>query len=53
MSNSTDDARRVAQEILSIEPTFSISAYAETQPYKDSKTLESIVGALRDAGLPD
>ncbi len=53
MSNSTDDARRVAQEILSIEPSFSISAYAETQPYKDSETLEGIVGALRDAGLPE
>jgi class 3 adenylate cyclase/TolB-like protein len=53
MSNSADDARRVAQEILSIEPSFSISAYAETQPYKDSKTLQGIVGALRDAGLPE
>lgn len=53
LSNSVDDARKVAQEILSIEPSFSISAYVETQPYKDSKTLQGIVGALRDAGLPD
>jgi class 3 adenylate cyclase/TolB-like protein len=53
MSNSADDARRVAQEILSIKPAFSISAYIETQPYKDSRTLEGIVGALREAGLPD
>jgi class 3 adenylate cyclase/TolB-like protein len=53
MSNSADDARRVAREILSIEPSFSISAYAETQPYKDRKTLRGIVGALRDAGLPE
>ncbi len=53
MSNSADDARRVAQEILSIKPAFSISTYIETQPYKDSRTLEGIVGALREAGLPD
>ncbi|MCK5363045.1 MAG: hypothetical protein KAR22_08765, partial [Gammaproteobacteria bacterium] len=53
MSNSADDARRVAQEILSIKPAFSISAYIETQPYRDNRTLEGIVGALREAGLPD
>jgi len=53
LSNSVDDAHRVAQEILNIEPSFSVSTYMETQPYKDSKTLEDIVGALRDAGLPD
>ena len=53
LSNSVDDARRVAQEILSIEPSFSISSYVETQPYKDSKTLQGIVGALCDAGLPE
>jgi hypothetical protein len=53
LSNSVDDAHRVAQEILNIEPSFSISTYMETQPYKDSKTSEDIAGALRDAGLPD
>ncbi len=53
MSNSADDACRVAQEILTIEPTFSISAYVETQPYRDSRTLQGIVEALREAGLPD
>ncbi len=53
MSNSADDARGVAQEILSIKPAFSISAYIETQPYRDNRTLEGIVGALREAGLPD
>ena len=53
LSNSVDDARRVAQEVLRIQPSFSISAYVETKPYKDSKTLEDIVGTLREAGLPE
>lgn len=51
LSNSVEDARRLAQEILRIKPSFSISAYVEKQPYKDSKTLEGIAGALREAGL--
>ena len=53
LSNAVDEARRVAQEVLRIQPSFSISAYVETQPYKDSKTLADIVGTLREAGLPE
>ncbi|NCF29407.1 MAG: hypothetical protein GWP69_18665 [Gammaproteobacteria bacterium] len=53
LSDSVDDAREVAQKILRIDPFFSISTYVESQPYKDSETLDGIVAALRDAGLPD
>ena len=52
-SNSIDDARNVAQEILEIEPTFTISSYIDRQPYRDRQTLEKVVAALRDAGLPE
>ncbi len=53
LSNSPEDARRVGQEILRIDPSFSTPRYVETQPYKDSAALEVIVKALREAGLPD
>ena len=53
MSNSTDDAVRESEHILRVKPSFSISAYCETQPYQDSKSLEGIIETLRDAGLPD
>ncbi len=53
LSNSAHEAQKVAREILRIHPSFKISAYLETQPYKDSKTLETIAGALREAGLPE
>jgi class 3 adenylate cyclase/TolB-like protein len=53
LSNSLEEARRVGQEILRIDPSFSTPRYVETQPYKESATLEVIVKALREAGLPD
>lgn len=53
LSNALEDARRVKQEILRIDPSFSIPRYVETQPYKDSASLDVIAKALRKAGLPD
>ncbi len=53
LSNSASEAQKVAREILRSHPSFKISAYLETQPYKDSKTLENIARALREAGLPE
>jgi TolB-like protein len=52
-SKSIREAEEMAQEILRHHPSFKISAYLETQPYKDIKTLENIAGALREAGLPE
>lgn len=53
LSESLDDARRVAAAILDIDPTFKISTYVETQPYRNADTLNGLASALRDAGLPD
>jgi hypothetical protein len=43
----------MAQEILTIDPAFSIAGYAESQPYKDADTLRRLMVSLRQAGLPD
>lgn len=53
LSKSVLKAQEVAREILRRDPSFTISVYLETQPYKDSKTVENIAGALREAGLPE
>ena len=53
LSNSLENARRVGQEILQIDPSFLIRRYVESQPYRDDATLENIATALREAGLPD
>lgn len=46
-------AQRTAQEIIAIEPTFSLAKYAESQPYKDEETLLRLLDNLRGAGLPE
>jgi len=48
-----DQARRVADEIIASDPAFRLSAYAKSQPYKNPAALERLIGALREAGLPD
>ena len=48
-----DEAKEVAREILSIDPAFRLSSYAESQPYKHRDTLDHLIETLRDAGLPD
>jgi len=53
LSNSASEAHVVAQEILRSHPTFRISTYLQTQPYKDSNTSANIAKALREAGLPE
>lgn len=53
LEDAADEARRIAQDILSIDPSFRLSAYAESQPYKYSDTLDHLIDVLRDAGLPE
>ena len=48
-----DEANETAREILSIDPAFRLSTYAESQPYKHSGTLDRLIGTLHEAGLPD
>ncbi len=53
LGDAHDQASRLAREILDLDPGFHLSGYAKTQPYKDGATLERLIGALRQAGLPD
>jgi len=46
-------ARRAAQEIVAIEPTFSAGGYVAGQAYKEGQTLERLADSLREAGLPE
>jgi tetratricopeptide (TPR) repeat protein len=48
-----NEARAAADEVLRIEPTFSIGAYARAQPYRNDEVLVRMVDGLRAAGLPD
>ena len=53
LSGRWHEARRVAQEILAAEPSFSLARHAAAQPYEDDRTLRRLVDHLREAGLPD
>ena len=45
-------AAEMAQEIIQIDPSFTISRYAETLPYQNRATLDRITEGLKRAGLP-
>lgn len=53
LAGQRQQAQRLAQEIIAIEPTFSIAKYAESQPYRHDATLRRLVDSLRKAGLPE
>ena len=46
-----EQANKAAAEILQAKPEFTIETYAESQPYKNPKLLEQIIGELKSAGL--
>ncbi|MDJ0981680.1 MAG: adenylate/guanylate cyclase domain-containing protein [Kiloniellales bacterium] len=48
-----DQARRIADEIIASNPTFRLSDYAKSQPYKNPAALDRLMDILREAGLPD
>jgi adenylate cyclase len=45
------EARAVAEEVLRINPKFSLDYYAKTLPYKDQSEKDKIIDAMRKAGL--
>jgi TolB-like protein/DNA-binding SARP family transcriptional activator len=47
-----EDARAMANEILRIDPPFSVSTWGRTQPYTDQSIVQREMQALRLAGLP-
>ena len=42
-----------ADEVLRINPKFSLDSYAKTLPYKNKADIERYLAALRKAGLPE
>lgn len=53
LSKSSEDARRIGQKILQIDPSFSIQHYIAEQPYRNDDALTNIATSLREAGLPE
>ena len=51
--NYTEEASKAAEEVLRIDPNFSLEYYAKTIPYKHQETGDKYVEALHKAGLPD
>ncbi len=48
-----DEARREAEMFLLTSPHFTISHWAQTQPFRDESTRAHFVEGLRKAGLPE
>ena len=47
------EAAAEADEVLRINPKFSLDSYAKTLPYKNKADIERYISALRKAGLPE
>jgi adenylate cyclase len=46
-----DAARAAAREVESIDPTFTLSRFRHSRPYRDAATLEKLTASLNEAGL--
>jgi len=51
--NRTEDASKAVEEILRIQPNFSLEYLANRQPYINQEKLDKFINALRRAGLPE
>ena len=51
MSGREEEAQAQAQEVLRIDPSFSLEYFGKRLPYKDPAETERVVDALRKAGL--
>jgi adenylate cyclase len=51
--NRAEEARKAVEEILRINPGFSIKYYANTLPFKKQEELDKLINALRQAGLSE
>ena len=47
------EAQAEAEEVLRIDPKFSLESFRKGQLYKNPKELERLINALRKAGLPE
>ena len=48
-----EEARKAIEEVLRINPGFSLEYYANTLPFKNQEKLDRYINALRKAGLPE
>jgi len=48
-----EEARIAAEEVLRLNPKFSVSFWGKILPYKNQADKEHFIGALRKAGLPE
>jgi adenylate cyclase len=51
LSGRGEEARTEAEEVLRLNPKFSLESYAKTLPFKNQAQLDRFVEALRRAGL--
>jgi adenylate cyclase len=51
--NRTEEARKAAEEVLRIQPDFSLEFWANTLPSKNQEKLDKYIDVLRKAGLPE
>jgi adenylate cyclase len=51
--NQTDKAHRAAEEVLRIDPSFSLDYFAKVLPIKNQENLNKFIEALCKAGLPE
>lgn len=52
LSGRKERAKKLAREILAINPVFSAAAYMEKEPYEDLETVSRLTESLVAAGLP-
>jgi adenylate cyclase len=51
LAGMEDEAQKQANEILRIDPNFSVDKFAKSIPYKNQSDSDRILNALRKAGL--
>jgi adenylate cyclase len=51
--NLAEKARNAVEEVLRINPNFSLEHYANTLPFKNHEKLDKFINALRKAGLSE
>ena len=51
--DQAEEARKYVEEILRINPGFSLENHAKVLPYKNQERLDKYINALRKAGLPE
>jgi len=53
LAGRQEEASVAAEEVLRLNPKFSLVHWGKTLPYKNQADRERLIGALRKAGLPE